>query len=173
MPRKIKDELIKYVREYANRIIKSNNEVEILNGFKAESAAGAAQKAFLSNETLSESEHNFIESEGGYKKIVDFFDEKLLINYFMLIRDITYYEAKSLLLDKGTKAFKETEKIKHSRYVGKHKDYKATDKQISYIKEFNIDIKHENELSGREASLIISCLKTPKKTKPAYFSYYI
>lgn len=92
----------------------------------------------------------------------------------MFARDISYYESKSLLTDKGLKYFPETKDIESNLYPGRFdKDYKATDKQINYIRMLGADISHEEELTGREASLIISCLKMPTKTKPAYFSYYI
>ena len=91
----------------------------------------------------------------------------------MLEREITYYEAKSLLKDKGTEYYEETKGMGSELYKGRFKDYPATDKQIDYIESFSVEIKHIEELSGREASLIISCLLKPNKTKPAYYTYYI
>lgn len=173
MPRKVKDLLIIYVKEYAKRILDSKNEIAIINQFNPEKAAEAATKAILSNEELTIHEKELIQSKEGHEKLVAFFEEKLVVNYFMLSRNIGYYEAKSLLTDKGVDAFAETRGIADSIYSGRYKDYKATEKQIAYIESFGVEINHKTELSGREASLIISCLKTPKKTKPAYYSYYI
>lgn len=172
MPRSIKDFLIKYVIEYAKRILESPNRISMFGMFEPEVAAGYAINS-LKQKQLTEADRKFIESIDGREKIIAFFDDKLIINYFMLARKITYYESKSLLIDKGTKAFEETEYIKIDKYPGKYKDYKATEKQIEYIKSFGVKMKHENELSGREASLIISCLKNPNKTRPFYYTYYI
>jgi len=173
MPRRVKDLLIKYVREYAKRILESKHDLEIINHFDINKATEAATKAILVSEEITDKEKELMKSEEGQQKIKDFFKEKLVINYFMFARDISYYEAKSLITSKGTEYFNETKGIKNSIYQGKYKDYEATQKQIDYIKCFNVEIKHMEELSGREASLIISCLKNPKKTKPAYFTYYI
>lgn len=172
--RKVKDELIKYVKLYANRIIESKNKTMVINQFDSKIAATTAQNALLSNGKLSEKECDNIRSEEAYQKLIEFFDEKLIVNYFMLIRKISYYEAKSLLIDKGVDAFPETKGIQNSIYVGRYHDYKATDKQITYIELLaGAVICHKEELTGREASLIISCLLKPNKTRPAYYNYYI
>ena len=168
----IKDFLIKYVIEYANRILESENKVFLFKMFEPAIAAEYAINT-LKQKELSEADRKFVESIDGKEKIEAFFDDKLIINYFMLARKISYYEAKSLLIDKGTKSFEETENITINKYPGKYKDYKATENQIKYIKTFGVKIKNEKELSGREASLIISCLKNPNKTRPFYYTYYI
>lgn len=173
MPRRVKDQLIKYVREYAKRILESQKEVLIINEFNIDNAAKAAAKALTSSSEITKHEKEVMATDEGYEKIKDFFEEKLVVNYFMMARNIEYHEAKSLLLDKGTEYFPETKGIISELYKGRQKDYKATDKQIEYIRSFGVEIKNIKELSGREASLIISCLKTPKKTKPAYYTYYI
>lgn len=174
MPRKVKNMLIDYVHRYAKRILESNDKIKTINHFDTNKATEAAVAALSKQTELSDSEKNGIQSEDGRKAIKVFFDEKLIINYFMFARDISYYESKSLLTDKGLKYFPETKDIESNLYPGRFdKDYKATDKQINYIRMLGADISHEEELTGREASLIISCLKMPTKTKPAYFSYYI
>ena len=173
MSRKVKDYLIEFVLVYANRVKDSLDPVAMLNQFESAKAAAKAEEMLLTHSDLSEKEKEFIKSEEGKRRIFEFFHEKLLINYFMLARNISYYEAKSLLLDKGTDFFEETKGIKHSCYPGRFKDYPATKKQIEYLKSFGITLLHEPELSGREASLILSCFRCPTKTKPAYYSYYI
>lgn len=172
MPRKIKDFLIDYVHQYAKRLLESDKKKLMLQSFNPKTAAEYAVKQ-LKTKPLTESERKFVESIEGNERIEAFFDEKLIVNYFMLAREISYYEAKTLLNDKGTKAFPETEWIESERYAGRFKDYPATDKQVKYIESFRVKVKHRNELSGREASLIISCLETPTKTRPYYFTYYI
>ena len=175
MPRKIKDYLIAYVREYARRIASGKDKesrIELYNMFNAETAARFSIGNLLKKD-LTDKELAFIQSEEGTEKIRAFFDEKILVNYFMLEREITYYEAKSLLKDKGTEYYEETKGMGSELYKGRFKDYPATDKQIDYIESFPVEIKHIEELSGREASLIISCLLKPNKTKPAYYTYYI
>ena len=173
MPRRVKDLLILYVHQYAQRILDSRNEKEIISRFDPKAAAEAATKALLRSDKITQNEKNKILTTEGQDSIINFFDEKLIINYFMLARGIEYHEAKSLITDKGVDYFDETKGIKTTRYRGRFHDYKATEKQKSYIRSFGSTIKHEEELSGREASLIISCLKTPSRTKPAYFTYYI
>lgn len=173
MPRRVKDLLILYVHQYAQRILDSRHDTAIINSFDPKAAATAATKALLRSDKITQNEKDKVLTEEGQKSIVNFFDEKLIVNYFMLSRKIEYHEAKSLITDKGVDFFEETKGIKTTRYTGRFHDYKATDKQKEYIRSFGSEIKHEDELSGREASLIISCLKTPNKTKPAYFTYYI
>lgn len=174
MPRKVKNMLIDYVHQYARRILESSDKIKTINHFDTDKATEAAIIAIMKHSNLSDSEKNRIQSEDGKQAIKAFFDEKLIVNYFMFSRDISYYESKSLLTDKGLKSFPETKDIDSSLYPGRFEnDYKATDRQINYIRTLGADIFHEEELTGREASLIISCLKTPTKTKPAYFSYYI
>ena len=106
-------------------------------------------------------------------EVMTFFEEKLVVNYFMFKRNISYYQAKALLIDKGTDFFPETKGIISKYYKGKYKDFPASDKQKKYIEDFNVLIKHDNELSSREASQIIKCLKNDKRIKPNYFSYYV
>lgn len=166
--------LIDYVHQYAKRILDSNDKIKTINHFDTNKAMEAAIAALIKKPDLSDSEKVGIQSEDGRKAIKDFFDEKLIVNYFMFARNISYYESKSLLTDKGIKNFPETKDIDSNLYPGRfNKDYKATEKQMNYIRSFGAEIFHEEELTGREASLIISCLKTPAKTKPAYFTYYI
>lgn len=172
LPRKIKDYLINYVKIYANQILTSECKENTYDQFKPETAAEYAIKA-MDKKEITKKNREYIHSEEGKERIVDFFKEKLVVNYFMLARGISYYEAKSLLTDKGVSAFEETKMIKTNEYPGRFKDYKATDKQKECIRNFGVKIKHEDELSGREASLIISCLLCKTKTKPNYFTYYI
>lgn len=174
MTRKIKNLLIHYVREYALRILAMDNKINIINQFNFDKATESAVKALLKTNELTDKEKEKIETPEMYDEIKQFFSEKLLINYFMFAKKINYYEAKTLLVDKGTDFFEETKGIKSELYRGRFpNDYKATEKQINYLKSFNIKLHHEEELSGREASLMISCLNNPKKTKPKYYTYYI
>lgn len=174
MTRKIKNLLIHYVREYALRILNMNRKIDIINQFDFDKAAQSATKALLKTNELTDKEKENIETQEMYEEIKKFFTEKLPVNYFMFARKINYFEAKVLLIDKGTDFFEETKGIKSDLYKGRFtNDYKATEKQIKYLKDFGINLHHEDEISGREASLIISCLKNPKKTKPKYFTYYV
>lgn len=173
MPRKVKDLLIDYVKQYAKQIIESKDKVRILNAFDPQKAAAAAEKALLANPDVTSYEKELIQTKEGREHLVSFFEEKLVVNYFMFSRNIGYYEAKSLLTDKGTKAFPETEGIDNPLYKGRFKDYKATQNQMNCIESYGSTIKHKEELTGREASQIIKCIKTKTRTKPAYFTYYI
>lgn len=169
----IRHKIIIYVREYAERVNKSANPINTLNSFNPKTAANAVIAAMKKKEEFTEKENETIKSEEFYHYLIDFFDEKLPVNYLVLKRDMGYYEAESLLKDKGVNFFPELKGLKSDLYKEKNNDYPATDKQIQSIVKFGVELEHANELSGREASLIISCLLNPKKTRPAYFTYYI
>lgn len=171
--RNLKNQIIDYVKEYANRVNQSKKPVDTINAFDAKAAADAVIRALKKKEQFGTEESNTIEDPEFYGYLVKFFYEKLPINYLALKRNIGYYEAKSLLIDKGTDFFPELHGLRNSYYKNRSNDYPATDNQIKYIVSYNVVLDHANELSGREASLIISCLKNPNKTKPAYYSYYI
>jgi len=173
IPRELKNQIIEYVRKYANRILESKKQIETMNAFDSKSAAEAAIEALKRSEKFGELEKEILEDMEFYQYLVDFFNEKLPINYLALKRDIGYYEAKSLLTDKGTDFFPELKGLKNSFYKKKNNDYPATENQIKYILGYDVRLDHINELSGREASLIITCLRNPKKIKPAYYPYYI
>lgn len=174
MSRKIKDLLIEYIHKYAERINESIDPVQTVNDFDIHRASEAVTKAMLKNDDLSQKDKERIQTEEMQKRILEFFEEKLIINYFMYAKKINYYEARALLNDKGVKKFKETEGIQTNLYQGKYpKDYQATIKQIEYLTSFQVPIKHLDELTAREASNVIKCLKTPTRTRPYYYSYYV
>jgi hypothetical protein len=169
--RELKNQIIGYVKEYAYRISNSKNQIKTMNSFDSKAAAEAVIRALKKNDAFVETETlNDPEFEN---YLIDFFNEKLPINYLAIKRNIGYYEAKSLLTEKGTDFFPELRGLKNSFYKRKNNDYPATENQIKYIVAHDVRLNHANEISGREASLIISCLINPKKTKPAYFNYYI
>ena len=171
--RNLKNQIIIYVREYAERVSKSRNPLSTLKNFKAGTAAMAAVSAMRQKDSFTEAERQTIEDAEFIDYLTDFFEEKLPINYLVITRGIGYYEAKALLTDKGTDFFPELKGYQSSFYRAKNNDYPATDKQIQSIVKFGVTLEHANELSGREASLILSCLINDHKTRPAYFSYYI
>ena len=171
--RNIKDALIHYVREYANRVADSADPIRTMNAFDPKMAAKAVLKTLGKAETVTEADLETVTSQELNEYLINFFYEKLPINYLVLKRDITYYEAKKLLNDKGLNFFPELKGVVNPYYKDENNDYPATEKQIAYINDFKVNLQHVDELSGREASLIISCLKKPNKTKPAYYSYYI
>ena len=171
--RTLKNQMIEYVKEYANRVNQSKKPVETINAFDAKAAADAVIHALKNKQQFGSEEADTIENPEFHGYLVKFFYEKLPINYLALKRNIGYYEAKSLLIDKGTDFFPELHGLRNKYYKNKSNDYPATDNQIKYIVSYDVILDHANELSGREASLIISCLRNPNKTKPAYYSYYI
>ncbi|WP_373262267.1 hypothetical protein [Hungatella hathewayi] len=171
--RTLKNQIIEYVKEYANRVNQSKKPVETINAFDTKVAADAVLCALKKKQQFGNEEASTIEDPEFHRYLMKFFYEKLPINYLALKRNIGYYEAKSLLIDKGTDFFPELHGLKNKYYKNKSNDYPATDNQIKYIVSYNVVLNHANELSGREASLIITCLKNPKKTKPAYYNYYI
>lgn len=171
--RNIKDALIHYVREYAKRVDESADPIRTMNSFEPKLAAQAVLKTLSKAETVTEADLETVKSQEFNEYLITFFYEKLPINYLVLKREVTYYEAKKLLNDKGLNFFPELKGVVNPYYKDRCNDYPATEKQLSYIKDFNVNLQHVEELSGREASLIISCLKRPSKTKPAYYSYYI
>lgn len=171
--RNIKNQIIEYVHKYVDRVSESRHPIHTINSFDSKAAADAVIKALKKNKQFSNEEAETIEEPEFHTYLVKFFYEKLPINYLASKRNIGYYEAKSLLTDKGIDFFPELQGLKNSYYKKKNNDYPATQSQIKYIVIYNVILDHANELSGREASLIISCLKSPNKTKPAYFGYYI
>ena len=172
MDRNIKDYLIKFVRKYSLQIIDKNIDKKFINEFDIKKASEASINA-MKTKDLSEKQKEMLDTEEFLNEVMTFFEEKLVVNYFMFKRNISYYQAKALLIDKGTDFFPETKGIISKYYKGKYKDFPASDKQKKYIEDFNVLIKHDNELSSREASQIIKCLKNDKRTKPNYYSYYI
>lgn len=172
MDRNIKDYLIKFVRKYSLQIIDKNIDKKFINEFDIKKASEASINA-MKTKDLSDKQKEMLETEEFLNEVMTFFEEKLVVNYFMFKRNISYYQAKALLIDKGTDFFPETKGIISKYYKGKYKDFPASDKQKKYIEDFNVLIKHDNELSSREASQIIKCLKNDKRIKPNYFSYYI
>lgn len=172
MDRNIKDYLIKFVRKYSLQIIDKNIDKKFINEFDIKKASEASINA-MKTKDLSDKQKEMLETEEFLNEVMTFFEEKLVVNYFMFKRNISYYQAKALLLDKGTDFFPETKGIISKYYKGKYKDFPASDKQKKYIEDFNVLIKHDNELSSREASQIIKCLKNDKRIKPNYFSYYV
>ncbi len=171
--RNLKNQIIVYVKEYAKRVNENKDPIETINLFNTKSAAEAIIQALKKKQQLGESELKSIDDPEFYDYLISFLYEKLPINFLALKRNIGYYEAKSLLTDKGTDFFPELHGLRNTFYKRKNNDYPATDKQIKYIVGYNVILDHANELSGREASLIISCLNNKSKTKPAYFGYYI
>lgn len=172
MDRTIKDYLIKFVRKYSLQIIDKNIDKKFINEFDIKKASEASINAMRTKD-LSDKQKEMLDTEEFLNEVMTFFEEKLVVNYFMFKRNISYYQAKALLIDKGTDFFPETKGIISKYYKGKYKDFPASDKQKKYIEDFNVLIKHDNELSSREASQIIKCLKNDKRTKPNYYSYYI
>lgn len=172
MDRNIKDYLIKFVRKYSLQIIDKNIDKKFINEFDIKKASEASINA-MKTKDLSDKQREMLDTEEFLNEVMTFFEEKLVVNYFMFKRNISYYQAKSLLIDKGTDFFPETKGIISKYYKGKYKDFPASDKQKKYIEDFNVLIKHDNELSSREASQIIKCLKNDKRIKPNYYSYYI
>lgn len=172
MDRNIKDYLIKFVRKYSLQIIDKNIDKKFINEFDIKKASEASINA-MKTKDLSDKQKEMLETEEFLNEVMTFFEEKLVVNYFMFKRNISYYQAKALLIDKGTDFFPETKGIISKYYKGKYKDFPASDKQKKYIEDFNVLIKHDNELSSREASQIIKCLKNDKRIKPNYYSYYI
>ena len=172
MDRTIKDYLIKFVRKYSLQIIDKNIDKKFINEFDIKKASEASINA-MKTKDLSDKQKEMLDTEEFLNEVMTFFEEKLVVNYFMFKRNISYYQAKALLIDKGTDFFPETKGIISKYYKGKYKDFPASDKQQKYIEDFNVLIKHDNELSSREASQIIKCLKNDKRIKPNYFSYYV
>lgn len=172
MDRTIKDYLIKFVRKYSLQIIDKNIDKKFINEFDIKKASEASINA-MKTKDLSDKQKEMLDTEEFLNELMTFFEEKLVVNYFMFKRNISYYQAKALLIDKGTDFFPETKGIISKYYKGKYKDFPASDKQKKYIEDFNVLIKHDNELSSREASQIIKCLKNDKRIKPNYFSYYV
>ena len=172
MDRNIKDYLIKFVRKYSLQIIDKNIDKKFINEFDIKKASEASINA-MKTKDLSNKQKEMLDTEEFLNEVMTFFEEKLVVNYFMFKRNISYYQAKALLIDKGTDFFPETKGIISKYYKGKYKDFPASDKQKKYIEDFNVLIKHDNELSSREASQIIKCLKNDKRIKPNYYSYYI
>ena len=172
MDRTIKDYLIKFVRKYSLQIIDKNIDKKFINEFDIKKASEASINA-MKTKDLSDKQKEMLDTEEFLNEVMTFFEEKLVVNYFMFKRNISYYQAKALLIDKGTDFFPETKGIISKYYKGKYKDFPASNKQKKYIEDFNVLIKHDNELSSREASQIIKCLKNDKRTKPNYYSYYI
>lgn len=172
MDRTIKDYLIKFVRKYSLQIIDKNIDKNFINEFDIKKASEASINA-MKTKDLSDKQKEMLDTEEFLNEVMTFFEEKLVVNYFMFKRNISYYQAKALLIDKGTDFFPETKGIISKYYKGKYKDFPASDKQKKYIEDFNVLIKHDNELSSREASQIIKCLKNDKRIKPNYYSYYI
>ena len=172
MDRTIKDYLIKFVRKYSLQIIDKNIDKKFINEFDIKKASEASINA-MKTKDLSDKHKEMLDTEEFLNEVMTFFEEKLVVNYFMFKRNISYYQAKALLIDKGTDFFPETKGIISKYYKGKYKDFPASDKQKKYIEDFNVLIKHDNELSSREASQIIKCLKNDKRIKPNYFSYYV
>lgn len=172
LKREIKDLLIEYIHKYSQRIIDSQNEQNVINSFNTELAAKAVINAL--DKKITNKDKEWVNSQDGFDTIKDFFDKRLIINYFMMKRNIKYHEAKSLLIDKGVDAFPETKGITTTIYHGKYKDYNATIGQKQYIVDLiNNSIEHEDELTAREANQIIKCLKNKNRTKPFYYTYYI
>lgn len=172
MDRTIKDYLIKFVRKYSLQIIDKNIDKKFINEFDIKKASEASINA-MKTKNLTDKQKEMLDTEEFLNEVMTFFEEKLVVNYFMFKRNISYYQAKALLIDKGTDFFPETKGIISKYYKGKYKDFPASDKQKKYIEDFNVLIKHDNELSSREASQIIKCLKNDKRIKPNYYSYYI
>ena len=172
MDRNIKDYLIKFVRKYSLQIIDKNIDKKFINEFDIKKASEASINA-MKTKDLSDKQKEMLDTDEFLNEVMTFFEEKLVVNYFMFKRNISYYQAKALLIDKGTDFFPETKGIISKYYKGKYKDFPASDKQKKYIEDFNVLIKHDNELSSREASQIIKCLKNDKRIKPNYFSYYV
>ena len=172
MDRNIKDYLIKFVRKYSLQIIDKNIDKKFINEFDIKKASEASINA-MKTKDLRDKQKEMLDTEEFLNEVMTFFEEKLVVNYFMFKRNISYYQAKALLIDKGTDFFPETKGIISKYYKGKYKDFPASDKQKKYIEDFNVLIKHDNELSSREASQIIKCLKNDKRIKPNYFSYYV
>lgn len=172
MDRTIKDYLIKFVRKYSLQIIDKNIDKKFINEFDIKKASEASINA-MKTKDLSDKQKEMLDTEEFLNEVMTFFEEKLVVNYFMFKRNISYYQAKALLVDKGTDFFPETKGIISKYYKGKYKDFPASNKQKKYIEDFNVLIKHDNELSSREASQIIKCLKNDKRIKPNYFSYYV
>jgi len=172
MDRTIKDYLIKFVRKYSLQIIDKNIDKKFINEFDIKKASEASINA-MKTKDLSDKQKEMLDTDEFLNEVMTFFEEKLVVNYFMFKRNISYYQAKALLIDKGTDFFPETKGIISKYYKGKYKDFPASDKQKKYIEDFNVLIKHDNELSSREASQIIKCLKNDKRIKPNYYSYYI
>lgn len=172
MDRTIKDYLIKFVRKYSLQIIDKNIDKKFINEFDIKKASEASINA-MKTKDLSDKQKEMLDTEEFLNEVMTFFEEKLVVNYFMFKRNISYYQAKALLIDKGTDFFPETKGIISKYYKGKYKDFPASNKQKKYIEDFNVLIKHDNELSSREASQIIKCLKNDKRIKPNYYSYYI
>ena len=172
MDRTIKDYLIKFVRKYSLQIIDKNIDKKFINEFDIKKASEASINA-MKTKKLTDKQKEMLDTEEFLNEVMTFFEEKLVVNYFMFKRNISYYQAKALLIDKGTDFFPETKGIISKYYKGKYKDFPASDKQKKYIEDFNVLIKHDNELSSREASQIIKCLKNDKRIKPNYFSYYV
>lgn len=172
MDRTIKDYLIKFVRKYSLQIIDKNIDKKFINEFDIKKASEASINA-MKTKDLTDKQKEMLDTEEFLNEVMTFFEEKLVVNYFMFKRNISYYQAKALLIDKGTDFFPETKGIISKYYKGKYKDFPASDKQKKYIEDFNVLIKHDNELSSREASQIIKCLKNDKRIKPNYFSYYV
>lgn len=172
MDRNIKDYLIKFVRKYSLQIIDKNIDKKFINEFDIKKASEASINA-MKTKNLTDKQKEMLDTDEFLNEVMTFFEEKLVVNYFMFKRNISYYQAKALLIDKGTDFFPETKGIISKYYKGKYKDFPASDKQKKYIEDFNVLIKHDNELSSREASQIIKCLKNDKRIKPNYFSYYV
>lgn len=176
--RKIKDLLIIYVKEYAKQIYDKKMHLKIINDFDLDVSSSVIYNKILKSELSDKIKKDIEDNKDVFiEELKDFIKEKLIINYFSCAKNINYYIAKTLLIDKGIHFFNELLDINEDKfplYTGRFKDYKASEEQKEYIKKnTKKKIENEKELSAREAGIIIKCLLNKNRIKPFYYYYYI
>ena len=163
----------KYIHEYAERIVNSKEPIKVINHFDFERAAINIKEAMMMKEGLFGNDVIKINQDDFIEDLEEYIKNNFLVEYLVVLKGSDEKTIRSLLRDKGTKGF-EALKGFISETDGTHKDdYKVTEQQLLYIKTFHVKLKNTEDMTGREASEIIKCLKCKDRVKPLYYWYYI
>lgn len=164
-----------YIDVYIKRIIETENPEDILNDFDYDLAAQSIREALLVNGGLSGKIVEVISQPEFLEEIKTYINKRIPATYLTLTNpDMTVDIAEAFIRDKGSDFFPELKAIKsYSVAALKPYNYPASDAQINYIKNLKAELKHQDQLTGREANELIKSLKCKTRTKPFYYRYFI
>ena len=163
----------KYIYEYAERIVKSKDPIKIINHFDFERAAINIKEALMTKEGLCGKDVVEINKDDFIEILEEYIKNNFIVQYLVILKGCDEKTIRCLLRDKGTKGIAALKGLIAETDRKYKDDYKATDAQLLYIKTFHVKLENTEDMSGREASEIIKCLKCKDRIKPGYYGYYI
>lgn len=171
----IYDKLNEYSKVYLEKILNTDNPTDMLDQFDYTLAAENIREAMLAKDKLTGETTKCLMDPDFCNKTREYIYKRIPALYLCSkYKDMTPELAETFIRDKGSSFFIEFKTMQTYKIEAmKPFNYIATQSQKSYIQTFNVNLLHEEQLTGREANEIIKSLKTRSRTRPIYYNYFI